>query len=118
GGRPTSFRSRGGSAQLRAAGLRERAAAFSAPDPPVHALECRLAARRTPSRRDPHPSAPPPTMKGSVLAASLLVPAALLTSACAATSRPPAMPEWAPAESALVAASAPLDMDDETMRIP
>lgn len=56
-------------------------------------------------------------MKGPVLAASLLVSAALLASACAATSRPPAMPEWAPAESALVAASAPL-VDDERMRIP
>lgn len=57
-------------------------------------------------------------MKGSVLAASLFVPAALLASACAATPRPPTMPEWAPAESALVAASAPLARDDERMRIP
>lgn len=57
-------------------------------------------------------------MKGSVLAASLLVPAALLAGACAATPRPPSMPEWSPPESALLAASAALDTDDERMRIP
>jgi hypothetical protein len=57
-------------------------------------------------------------MKGSVLAISPLVSAALLASACATTSRPPAMPEWSAPESAAVVASAPFDVDDEGMRVP
>jgi hypothetical protein len=55
-------------------------------------------------------------MKGSVLA-STLVPAALLASACAAT-RPPAMPEWSAPEVSSLVAGAPLDIDDERMRVP
>lgn len=57
-------------------------------------------------------------MKGSVLAVSTLVPAALLVSACAATSSPPAMPAWSAPEVAPVAASLPLDVDDERLRVP
>jgi len=57
-------------------------------------------------------------MKGSDLAAFPLIPAVLLASACAAAPRPPAMPEWSAPEAALVAASAPRDIDDEHMRVP
>jgi len=57
-------------------------------------------------------------MKGSVLAVSPLVSAAFLASACATTSRPPAMPEWSVPENAAVVASAPRDIDDDKMRVP
>jgi hypothetical protein len=56
-------------------------------------------------------------MKGSL---SLLVPIPVLLAleSCATTARPPAMPAWAPEESALVAAAAPRDFDDDEMRVP
>lgn len=57
-------------------------------------------------------------MKGSVLAASTLVPAVLLASACAAVPRPPAMPGWTAPEISSLPASAPLDIDDDKMRVP
>jgi len=57
-------------------------------------------------------------MNGSVLAACPLVSAVLLASACATTPRPPAMPDWSAPETALVAASAPRDIDDESIRVP
>lgn len=57
-------------------------------------------------------------MNGSVLAACPLASAVLLAGACATTPRPPAMPEWSAPETALVAANAPRDIDDERMRVP
>lgn len=57
-------------------------------------------------------------MKGSVLAASTLVPAVLCASACASVLRPPAMPEWTAPEVASLPAAAPLDIDDDSMRLP
>ena len=56
-------------------------------------------------------------MNGTALAFSL-VSASLLAGACAATPRPPAMPEWSAPETLLVAASAPVDFDDDRMRVP
>ena len=61
-------------------------------------------------------------MKGLVSTASWLAPLVLLSGACASTARPPSMPAWSPADTALAAvpvvAAAPRDIDDDKMRIP